>query len=126
MFGKSLPSDGFLQFHAGVEAPADPDAANTEVYWRTALGKTYMKGRWGRSWSPMVELLAAKEIASGAETEWDVVPQLQISLSGLQHVLLGVGMRVPVNARESRSGAAVVYLLWDWFDGGLFSNWSSK
>ena len=126
MFGKALPGDGFLQFHGGFEVPAHADAASKEVYWRTAVGKTFTEHRWGRAWSPMLEVLGVKEVVAGADPEWDVVPQLQVSLSGLQHVLLAVGVRMPVNERESRSRAVLVYLLWDWFDGGLFSNWSSK
>jgi hypothetical protein len=126
MFGKALPSDGFLQFHAGVEIPANADRASKEVFWRTAIGKTYFEGRWGRAWSPMVELLGAKEVVSGSDPEWDVVPQLQVSLSGLQHVLLNVGVRVPITDRKNRGSAVLMYLLWDWFDGGLFSNWRSE
>jgi hypothetical protein len=55
--------------------------------------------------------------------EWDVVPQIQISLSKLQHVLLDVGVRIPLNEREERKPQVLVYLLWDWFDGGLFDFW---
>ena len=40
-----------------------------------------------------------------------------------QHVMLSVGLRVPVNDRTTRSHAAMVYLLWDWFDGGFFEMW---
>jgi hypothetical protein len=62
-------------------------------------------------------------LVDGSAPEWDVVPQMQVSLSGLQHVLLNVGVRVPVNERASRGNTVMVYVLWDWFDGGLFSNW---
>jgi mono/diheme cytochrome c family protein len=124
MFDKSLPSDGFVQVHTGFEIPSTTDAASREVYWRTAIGKTFAVGRWGRTWTPMVEALAAKPLGSG--TEWDLVPQLQVSLSGLQHVLLSVGVRMPVNQRESRHRMVMVYLLWDWFDGGLRSNWRTR
>ena len=48
----------------------------------------------------MLEVLGARSF--GAPTDWDVVPQLQVSLSGLQHVLLNVGLRIPVQQpRES-------------------------
>lgn len=123
MFNQALPSDGFLQIQAGFELPTNKARANNEIFWRTAIGKTYFEHVWGRAWSPMVEVLGARELGSHGETEWDLVPELQVSLSGLQHVLLNVGMRLPVNERERRSKAVVVYLLWDWFDGGLFSNW---
>ena len=127
MSGHALPNDGFVQFQAGLEIPVHRDAASREVFWRTAIGTTFFKERWGRQWSPMAEFLLARPIGAGERVEWDVVPQVQVSLSGLQHVLLNVGLRVPVNARgEGRSNAAMVYLLWDWFDGGLFSNWRSR
>ena len=45
----------------------------------------------------MTEVLVAKP--EGGATEWDVVPQVQVSLSKLQHVLLSVGVRVPLNER---------------------------
>jgi hypothetical protein len=124
MVGQALPGAAFLQLHAGFEVPADAEIASKEVYWRTAVGRTFTPGRWGRAWSPMVELLAAK--AAGAPTDWDIVPQLQVSLSGLQHVLLNVGVRVPVKQPESRNKVLMVYLLWDWFDGRLASNWRRR
>jgi hypothetical protein len=124
MFGKTLPGDGFVQVHAGFEVPSDSDLASREAYCRTAIGKTFSARRWGRTWSPMIEALAARPVA--APTEWDLVPQLQVSLSGLQHVMLSVGLRMPVTQRAERTKAAVVYLLWDWFDGGLRSNWRTR
>ena len=126
MSGHALPGDGFVQFHAGVEIPAHAELASKELYWRTAIGKTFFNNRWGRQWSPMAEVLLARPLGDGERAEWDVVPQVQVSLSGLQHVLLSVGLRIPVNARDGRSNAAMVYLLWDWFDAGLFSNWRSR
>ena len=60
MFGKALPGDGFLQFHAGLEVPSDAEVASKEIYWRTAIGKTLTARRWGRAWSPMVEVLGAR------------------------------------------------------------------
>jgi mono/diheme cytochrome c family protein len=125
MSGHLLPHDGFVQFHTGYEVPAHADRASKEFYWRTAVGKTFFRSRWGRQFSPMAEVLLAKPVGAGASAEWDVVPQLQVSLSGLQHVLISGGLQMPVNQRETRSRALVVYLLWDWFDGGLFSNWRS-
>ena len=52
-----------------------------------------------------------------------MVPQMQVSLSKLQHVLLSVGARIPVNEREERKPQFLTYFLWDWFDGGLFQFW---
>lgn len=124
MAGQALPGAGFVQFQAGLEVPANADVASNELFWRAALGRTFTAARWGRVWSPMVEVLAAR--ATGAPTEWDVVPQLQVSLSGLQHVLLNTGLRIPVNQPESRGKTLMIYLLWDWFDGSLRANWRTR
>ena len=60
--------------------------------------------------------------ARGA-SEWDVVPQVQVTLSKLQHVMVAGGVRLPLNQREERPAQALVYLLWDWFDGGFLEFW---
>jgi mono/diheme cytochrome c family protein len=122
--GQALPHASFVQLQAGIELPTDADIAGRESYWRTAVGSTLAAGRWGRTWSPMLEVLVAK--APGAPADWDVVPQMQVSLSGLQHVLLNVGLRIPVKQPESRARTLMVYLLWDWFDGGLMSSWRRR
>ncbi len=68
----------------------------------------------------MVEALGAREMTSGEPALWDVVPQMQVSLSRRQHVLLNAGVKIPVNRRRDRGSTLMVYLLWDWFDGGFF------
>jgi mono/diheme cytochrome c family protein len=118
-----LPRDGFLHAHTGIEVPADATKAVKETFWRLAVGKTFMQHRWGRAWSPMVEILGARELEGDASTEWDVLPQVQVSLSTRQHVLLNIGVRSPVSQRKERRTSVLVYLLWDWFDGGLLTGW---
>jgi mono/diheme cytochrome c family protein len=118
-----LPRDGFLHAHTGIEVPADFAQAAKETFWRLAVGKSFMANRWGRAWSPMVEILGAREIENDADTEWDVLPQVQVSLSTRQHVLVNVGARVPVSQRRERRTEVLVYVLWDWFDGGFLSGW---
>jgi len=118
-----LPRDGFLHAHSGIEIPADTARASKETFWRLAVGKSFMEHRWGRAWSPMVEILGAREIEVGSEAEWDVLPQVQVSLSNRQHVLLNIGVRTPLSQRRERRSGILVYLLWDWFDGGFFSGW---
>ena len=82
-----------------------------------------MANRWGRAWSPMLEILGALELEEGHAAEWDALPQLQVSLSTRQHVLINIGVRTPLSQRSERGSSVLVYLLWDWFDGGLFSGW---
>ena len=108
--------------HAGYEVPSDQTRGQNEGFVRTALGYTLRRTRAsvarGRRW---LEVLVAKP--EGGAAEWDVVPQMQVSLSKLQHVLLSVGVRVPINEREERKPQFLTYFLWDWFDGGLFQFW---
>ena len=123
-YSQALPyvTDGFLHAHAGVEVPADNTAPN-ELFWRAAFGKSFMMRRWGRAWSPMLELLAAREIDMAAQSEWDALPQVQVSLSTRQHVLFNIGVRVPLTQRTDRRTSVMAYLLWDWFDGSFLSGW---
>jgi mono/diheme cytochrome c family protein len=123
LYGKLLPHDSFLQLQGIVEFPRD-SAFEDELVVRAAYGRTWTTDApFGRAWTPMVEVLGAQELTSGAETEWDVVPQVQISLSTRQHVQAGVGVRLPVTDRSNRSSELVFYLLWDWFDGGVLQGW---
>jgi hypothetical protein len=108
--------------HAGAEIPADRDA-NDEAYWRAAIGKTYVEHRFDRAWSPMIELVAAHEIGADEGTQWDLVPQMQVTLSRRQHVMVNGGVRVPLNDRGERGMQVIAHFLWDWFDGGLLEGW---
>jgi hypothetical protein len=121
--GQILPAEGFLQLQAGVELPTNRDRADNEVFWRAALGKTFTEGRFGRAWSPMVELLAAHELTEEATAHWDLVPQMQVTLNRRQHLMINVGVRIPLNERSGRSTQVITYFLWDWFDGGLLDGW---
>ena len=122
-FGQMLPADGFVQVQAGFELPVDTDRAEREVFWRTAVGKTFTEGRFGRAWSPMMEVLAARAFEEEARVHWDLVPQVQVTLNRRQHLMVNVGVRFPVNDREGRSTQLITYFLWDWFDGGLLDGW---
>ena len=123
MMDQGLPHNGFLQIHTGFERPTNHEVAPNAYYVRTAIGKTFNQHGWGRTWSPMMEVLADRDLEDGAKTKWDLVPQMQVSLSVFQHVLLSAGVRIPVNERDTRSTAFMTYFLWDWFDGGLFKFW---
>jgi hypothetical protein len=99
------------------------DGADNEAFWRLVLGRSVTEGAFGRTWSPMVELLGAREFGVGHSAAWDVVPQVQVTLSRRQHVMVNVGVRIPVNERRDRRVQVLTYFLWDWFDGGLFDGW---
>jgi len=122
-YGQILPAEFFLHSQLGVELPVDSDKAEKEVFFRFALGRGFTCGGWGRSWTPMVELLGARELVSGEKTNWDVVPEIQVTLSKRQHVMFNIGVRTPVNNTSDRDVQVIAYLLWDWFDGSLFEGW---
>jgi mono/diheme cytochrome c family protein len=122
-FGQLLPRNGFLHAQAGVELPRHRDVAEREGFWRLALGQTFEQGQFGRAWSPMIELLGARELESGATTNWDVLPQVQVTLSRRQHIMINGGIRVPLSNRSDRDVQVLTYLLWDWYDGGFLDGW---
>lgn len=124
-FGQILPNDAFIQAQGGLEAPLYEDAAN-EVFGRFVLGATFTEGEWGRAWTPMVEVQAKHHLESGAETEFNLIPQVQVALNTRQHVLGNIGVLVPVGSganEYARPMRLVAYVLLDWFDGGFFEGW---
>jgi hypothetical protein len=121
-YGQLLTPHAFVHTQAGAELPTSGEAAG-EAFWRVAIGTTVEQKRFGRAWSPMIELLAARSLGAAARTEWDLVPQLQVTLSRRQHVRLNAGVGVPMTERPERGVRLVTYFLWDWFDGGLFEGW---
>jgi hypothetical protein len=121
--GQEIPAVGFVQLQGGVELPIDRDRATREAFGRVAVGHSFTLGRFGRSVAPMVEVLSARALQSGASFEWDLLPQVQLALSRRQHVSICAGVRVPLTERDSRALEIMTYLLWDWFDGGLFDGW---
>lgn len=121
-YGQLLPGEAFLQFQGGLELPID-SAADDEAFWRLVVGRTWVRGRWGRTISPMVEFLGSRAVSTGEDIAWDLVPQAQVTLSTRQHVRANLGVRVPIEATEGRDTQVVFYLLWDLFDGGLLEGW---
>ncbi len=121
-FGQLLPAGGFLHLQGGAGVPVLRDKAADEVFGRGALGKTFTSGAWGRAWSPMVELLGAKEFEDNSSVQWELVPQMQVTLNTRQHIMLNVGANIPLDD-PGRTTQFRVYILWDWFDGGFTEGW---
>jgi hypothetical protein len=121
-FGQILPAGGFLQAQVGGGLSVDRRAAD-ELFWRAAAGREFTRGEFGRAWSPMLEILGSRDLESGAHTRWDLVPQLQVTLNRRQHIMANAGVRLPINERAGRSPQFLMYVLWDWFDGGLRDGW---
>lgn len=123
-FGQILPNDWFMHLQGIGEFVTDGDKGDPEAKWRGVIGRTWTRGRFGRAWTPMVEVLGQAEFADlDTVVDWDVVPQFQVTLNKRQHVMLNIGARVPLTHTGSRSTQLMIYLLWDWFDGGFFEGW---
>jgi hypothetical protein len=71
----------------------------------------------------MVEFLAARDLVDNMKTNWDVLPQMQVTISRRQHIRGDLGVRVPVNNTAGRPIQLMLYLLWDWQDGRLNEGW---
>jgi mono/diheme cytochrome c family protein len=124
--GQIFAKDGFLQLQMLGEIPVDRDRADREVQGRAALGWSFAQDRgFGRVWTPMLEFIGTGVLPKRGpdEFEADLVPQLQVTLSRRQHVMLNAGVRVPLNHTETRPTRVAVYLLWDWYDGSLLEGW---
>jgi mono/diheme cytochrome c family protein len=120
--GQLLPLGAFVHAQAGVSLPLNLSTPNDEVFWRAAAGRSFVPARWGRVWTPMIELLGSRELEFEERARWDLLPELQVTLSRRRHIALGGGIRVPLNLR-TRSGSAIVSLLWGYSEGGLFAGW---
>ena len=120
--GQILPHESFLQFQGGIEIPTDAERASKEAFWRTAIGKTITQ-QSTRRWTPMVEVVGGRELESGARAQWDVVPQMQVTISKRQHIMISSGVQVPLNGRNERASQFLTYFLWDWYEGGLLDGW---
>lgn len=121
--GQLIAGIGFFQVQVGAEIPDDQSKGNNELFWRVVAGASLAQQNLERTWSPMVEVVGVHEFADEPETLWSIAPALQVTLSPRGHVMLALGVEIPLNETGSRKPAVLAYLLWDWFDGGFFEGW---
>lgn len=123
-FGQMLPGHSFLQVQGGGDLPVNTGKSPQSVFLRTALGKSFSDNHdLGRMWSPIMEAVASRDLVDRATTDWDVVPQFQVTLSRRQHIRGNLGLSVPVSNTAGRPIQLKLYFLWDRADGGLFDGW---
>jgi len=125
LFAKLLPADAFLQAQLLGEFPTRGARGDDELQLRVALGKSFFEdGGFGREWAPICELVATRVFARGEpDFEVDAAPQLHVALSRRQHVRLSLGARIPLNRTRERPLRALLFVLWDWYDGGFTEGW---
>jgi len=123
-FDQVFRTDTFIQTQFGAELPFHPSIAPQSIFFNSAIGQSFASDhRFGRLWSPMIEFLAARDLTTGARTEWDVIPQIQVTISRRQHIRGDLGLRIPATETAGRQKQLVFYLLWDWQDGKLTEGW---
>ena len=71
----------------------------------------------------MVEFLADRDLQDGAKTNWDVLPEMQVTVSRRQHIRADIGVRAPFTNTSGRTPQVTFYVLWDWADGKLWEGW---
>ena len=123
-FDQLFPTNTWIQFQMGADLPRHPNITPQSLYFYTAFGQTLMQDHeLGRQWSPMVELLGTRDLKDGAKTDWDVMPEMQVTISKRQHIRANLGVRSPFTNTNGRSTQVDFYLLWDWQDGLFWEGW---
>jgi cytochrome c553 len=123
-YDQLFKTNTFFQTQLGADLPRHTDLAPQSIFFNAAIGQTIGADRGlGRAWSPMFEFLAQRDLIDGAKTDWDVLPQLQVTLSHRQHIRGDLGVRVPVTNTFGRPVQLQLYFLWDWQDGKLTEGW---
>jgi len=123
-YDQLLPGQAFIQLQPGIDIPRHTEYGPRSAYLRTAFGKSFAGDQeLGRQWSPMLEILGNRDLTPGTRTDWDVIPEFQVTLNKRQHIRAAMGYRLPVNDTAGRPKQVIAYFLWDWFDGGLFAGW---
>lgn len=123
-FGQLFPTNTFVQFQVGADLPRHTNIAPQNFFWRTALGQSIAGNhRLGRLWSPMVEFVASRDLVNGARNNWDVVPEMQVTISRRQHIRANLGYSKPFTNTGDRQSQLLFYILWDWGDGKLTEGW---
>ncbi|UWZ84889.1 c-type cytochrome [Occallatibacter riparius] len=123
-FDQLWRTNTWVQFQMGADLPVDTKKSPQSMFWYTALGQTIAQDkRLGRQWSPMVEFLANRDLVDGAKTDWDVLPEMQVTLSPRQHIRADIGVRTPFTNTAGRNPQVQFYILWDWADGKFWEGW---
>jgi cytochrome c5 len=123
-FDQLFKTNTFFQLQVGADLPVDTSVAPRSMFWRAAMGQSLAPDHGlGRLFSPQLEFLADRNFEPGAATDWDILPEMQVTVSRRQHVRAAVGVRTPFTDTAGRSPQVEFYMLWDWADGKLWEGW---
>ena len=97
--GKRLPSCRRAAMFLAPYGGGSPPRSHT----RRLLGSSFSSGMGlGRLWSPMLEVVANRDLQGGAVTDFDVIPQFEVTLSARQHVSANLAYRIALNDTAQR------------------------
>lgn len=114
----------FLQLQLGADLPVDTSIAPRSLFFRSAAGASFAPDHGlGRLYSPMVEFVAKRDFMTGASTQWDVLPEMQVTVSRRQHIRAALGYRKPITDVSGRAPQVSFYVLWDWAEGHFWEGW---
>jgi mono/diheme cytochrome c family protein len=123
-YGQLFHHDFSIQEQFGSVLPKDTSKSPQSIYWRNAFGKSFHAGQGlGRLWTPMLEWVANRDLVDRARMKWDIVPEMQVTISRRQHIRADLGVSIPVTNTAGRSTQILFYVLWDWQDGKLTEGW---
>ena len=114
----------FAQFELGADLPVNTSISPRSLFFRSAAGGSFAPDHGlGRLYSPMIEFVAKRDFMTGANAQWDVVPEMQVTVSKRQHIRAAVGYRKPFTDVSGRAPQIEFYVLWDWAEGHFWDGW---
>jgi mono/diheme cytochrome c family protein len=114
----------FAQFELGADLPVDSSISPRSLFFRSAFGGSFAPDHGlGRLYSPMIEFVAKRDYMTGASTQWDVLPEMQVTVSRRQHIRAAAGYRKPFTDVSGRAPQVEFYVLWDWAEGHFWDGW---
>ena len=114
----------FLQLQLGADLPVDTTISPRSLFFRSAAGASFAQDHGlGRLYSPMLEFAAKRDYTPGASTEWDIIPEMQVTVSRRQHIRAAAGYRKPITNVSGRAPQVNFYILWDWAEGHFWNGW---
>jgi mono/diheme cytochrome c family protein len=114
----------FLQFQLGGDVTFDSSKSPRSIFFRTAAGRSMAPDHGlGRLFTPMVEFVGTHDYTAAASTNFDIVPQMQVTVSKRQHIRADAGVSAPVTNTSDRKPQIIFYVLWDWAEGAFWNGW---
>jgi mono/diheme cytochrome c family protein len=123
-YDQLIHDNTFFQFQLGADISFNTTKSPDSLFFRSVIGHSVAPDHGlGRLFSPMVEVLGTRDYATGAKTDLDVLPEMQVTVNRRQHIRAAVGVREPFTDTSGRHPQVVFYLLWDWAEGKFWEGW---